>query len=223
VIVPSGGAVTVLGRLLGSLAHPGGVENLLGTLPNNGDDLLPVNGSLDPLTTNQCVNRLCRPEIRFWSGDPSTANLAQVQVSVDDPVVGFDPTQPSHGTYLVRRGPDLTVVGRYDPATVIRVVTTPVTCDTPPAGISWALGCAAAVDAVLQARPADEVALVTSIELTHGWYCPPGAFCAATQWNTGNVILREAAPGHDVVVDVQLAADGSLVVETTRPLPTPSR
>ena len=225
-VVPSGGAVTVLGRLRAPLDKPVGIENMPGGWPGGGDDLLAVTGWLDPIVPISCPSGACPQQSRLWAHDTSSAGTANpsVGVTIGVPVVGYDTSVTTHGAFLVRMpGAGLTVVAHYDPATVIRVVTAPVTCDTRPAGVAWALGCAAAVDAALRARPADEVPLVTSIEFKHGWYCPPGYFCVLTTWSTdGHVFLREAAPGHDVVVDVQAAKDGSVVVLSMKPLSSPS-
>lgn len=59
---------------------------------------------------------------------------------------------------------------------------------------------------------------IDSIEFHFGWYCPPGAFCAVTQPNTGHVIFHFNRRQSDTVVSVTADAAGKVTASDARTL-----
>lgn len=82
------------------------------------------------------------------------------------------------------------------------------------------LTCEAAVAAAKDLVGPDPA--IAYIEFHFGFWCPPGAFCAMSQPNTGHVIFHTKGRRSDILVSVKADDAGKVTAFVQRPLPSPA-
>ena len=131
-----------------------------------------------------------------WSARAGPSQLASPAASAAaiGPAVTFD---PDIGQYAREVGPD---------GSLVPVVIT-LTCDRAVAAAREVVG------------PDREV---ESIEFGYGPWCPPGAFCALIQPNTGHIVFRIRESQLDLVVNVRSDASGRVTASAPLAIPSPA-
>jgi hypothetical protein len=84
------------------------------------------------------------------------------------------------------------------------------------------LRCEQAVDVAVSALPADH-APIAAIEFHYGDYCPPGVFCAVSDWTTGYVVLYSSGGEGHIWVRVRGSQGHVRVIGDPQPYPPTAR